>query len=239
MYEESNNSKISNSVLITIIAALVTISVSIILSYSTLPIWSIYIAITSIVIMLFVVLWISPLLDKINKIRERRRCNKLAIIYFQTLKKENYTDQFMNILSDDIDYTFHKIIKNIKNSNSEFNSMPDPQVELIRSRFYFWFNILKHFNGKIDAKILTILLEEFRSIIIAYNRICISEPLRNISGIKNKSGIKFKDDLNVEKDWKKAVESYNYFRNSYNTFLEKINKDFEEIRPGIPLAEEL
>ena len=74
---------------------------------------------------------------------------------------------------------------------------------------------------------------------MGYNRICISEPLRNISGIKNKSGIKFKDDLNVEKDWKKAVESYNYFRNSYNTFLEKINKDFEEIRPGIPLAEEL
>jgi hypothetical protein len=35
------------------------------------------------------------------------------------------------------------------------------------------------------------------------------------------------------------VNLYNDFRNPYNTYLEEVNKDFKEIRPGIPWANEL
>lgn len=236
MYEESNdtNLKMSNSVLISIIVGLASISSGIILAYSTLPSWSIYIAIILIIVMTFVLLWISPLPYIIKKKRERRISNKLASTHFQKLIKKNFISQFEKNLSDDISFTFHNIVMRIKSKHSEFNSIPDPQVELIKQRFYFWLNCLNHFDKKIDDKILTLLLEEFRSIIIAYCH--ISAISNDISKIKNKSEIEINDQ---EKEWKKAVNLYNDFRNPYNTYLEEVNKDFKEIRPGIPWANEL
>jgi nucleoside permease NupC len=139
MYEESNDSnlKMSNSVLIAIIVGLASISSSIILAYSTLPSWSIYIAIILIIVMTFVLLWISPLPYIIKKKRERRISNKLASTHFQKLMKKNFISQFEKNLSDDISFTFHNIVMRIKSKHSEFNSIPDPQVKLIKQRFYF------------------------------------------------------------------------------------------------------
>ncbi|PWB52878.1 MAG: hypothetical protein C3F06_07290 [Candidatus Methanoperedenaceae archaeon] len=193
--------------------------------------------------MLLVLLWISPLLELIKNRNGIRRRNILAKKFFQIFKQENFVNSFMTISSTDSDithskYTFYNIVDRLKKEHKEFQSLPEPQIALIREHFTFWNRWYGYFKRKIDFNSFSTLLEDFGSMVSGYHRICISEPLTNIYRINKNGEIKISEE--IKKDWKTAMGYYDDFEKRYNHFVNQVNGEFKEtILPSLPPAQEL
>lgn len=229
--------------LITIFGTLGVLSASIIFSYSNLPLWSIYIAIPSIVIMLLILVWISPFPQIIREKKDKIRRNKLAKKYFEKFEHDSFVVSFKRIQSSSSDstyseHTFHNIVDRLKRNHQEFQSLPTPEIHMIRDRFTFWLRWYGYFGRKIDFNGFSTLLEDFSSMVIEYHRICVNQPLTKISRINEKNEIKI--DKEITNDWKTAMRYYDHFEKRYNQFVDEVNGKFKEtILPSIPPAQEL
>lgn len=236
-------SKIGDTTLLKIFGILGTIVIGTIFSYQTLPQWSIYIVILLLLIMLCILVWISSLPEHISKRSDMRRHNKLAKKFFQEFKEENFVDSFKKIQSYDPaapnqEYTFHNIVDRLKRDHQEFESLPDPEINLIRNHFTFWLRWYGYFDGKIDFNSFSTMLEDFSSMVKGYHRICNTEPLRIISRINEINQIKINEKR--KKDWKIAVGYYDDFEKRYNHFVGEVNGEFKDtILSGLPPAQEL
>ncbi len=222
-------SRLSVTSLLTIFGILGTIVIGIIFSYSSLPQWSIYVVISSIVIMLCLLLWISPLPELIKKINDMRRRNYLAKKFFREFKQRNFVNRFKIIQSNENNYeksnkrTFQNLISRLKQNHPDFKSLlePESQINSLRDHFNFWLRWYGYFDEKIDFKAFSSLLEEFQNIVNEYHRICILEPSKILT--KNS-----KIDEEIKKEWRATMEYYDFFINQYNEFGEEVNREFNE-----------
>lgn len=234
-----SESRISNSALIGIFIILGGLAISIFLSSSSLPLLLIYFAYSLIVIMFFIIVWISPILENFWKYMEKRRRNKLAKRYFKEFKRENFVDNFERLHGSEYEYTFHRIIDGLKQDHEEFKSLHELRINLIRDHFIFWSAWYGYFEAKIDYNSFVNLLIDFGSIVRGYHRICIDESQSEISRIAKTKSIQINDAR--KHDWKTALGYYDDFEKRYNNFLDKVNGEFKaKIIPGrIPPGKDL
>jgi len=200
-------------------------------------------------IMVCILLWMLPyreqISEQIEKIRDKRRRNNSAKDFFKEFKEKDFVEDFKLIQSISIEdphlgHTFHDIYDRLKRDHKEFESLPDPDINSIRDQFVLWCNWYNYFNKKIDSESFSNLLEEFGFIVRRYHKICISEPIKNISRINEENKIEINEQR--KKDWQKAKEHYDGIKVPYQKFLNKVNKDREIVDmklSGLPPAENL
>lgn len=230
--------RIDNPALIGIFGALSVLSIGIIFSYSSLPQWSIYIAIPSIIAMFFILLIISPIPEIIKRKNDIRNRNKLTRKYFQKFKEENYMDNFNTISS--VDYAFHHIVNKLKEcQKEEFGILSNPEIRMITTYFNFLRCIYNNFKykDKINYEDFMIIFNGFNELMIEYHRICIKEQYENITKISQDEKVKINDEFINE--WKLAVGDYDDLQKRYNQFVYGINSTFATNSPLLPPANEI
>lgn len=172
-----------------------------------------YIKLTCII--MIIIIWL--IFRKITK------KNRLTRELFEKFQRGNYVNKFeMMVKSNQTTYSgygFGSIIDRLS-ENKDLTKKNELEIiinykNIIMDQFVFWKRVCLLLGKHIDFADFLLIIEGFSTIVINYHRYCI-EKSRNVI-----------TKGETTRDWKKAMSDYEYFRNSYNDFIDDINKMFE------------